>query len=243
MSAEQKDWPKTIAFVGGIVSAIVGAAISKPSSAIQAMQISGACGAVGWLVTYAIAGAAFLICGAGSNRKTEIETKAKEMLDSASKSLEELVASLRSDLSEKESRVRSGSSPLQPNTIEERKRALNDLAQSIENTKNVGVKERANKLQEVLPSYHRLSIDMSMDTVDEFEHYVKKPEAAKIRKGTTATEDSIKELRANTATARSSLQTARQALPEVATNSLAITEQSIKAGLTVVNALRLTGDI
>jgi hypothetical protein len=61
--------PKKIGYVGGAISAIAVVIISKPGSAIEAAKIGGTVCAVGFLVIYAVAGAAFLLFDAFRNKR------------------------------------------------------------------------------------------------------------------------------------------------------------------------------
>jgi ElaB/YqjD/DUF883 family membrane-anchored ribosome-binding protein len=179
------------------------------------------------------------------NKLANPRDKAESLLESASKDIEDELAKLRSDLSAKDERVRSGSSPLQVNTIEQRNRALNDVVRAFEDAKNNGtILERANKLQEVLRSYIRLSIDINLDTVEELEALLKAAEAVQIQKGSSATEASISDLRGHTTSARNALESALKATdPKAGSSFVASAEKSLKSGFTVVNALRLIGAI
>jgi hypothetical protein len=63
------DLPKKIGYAGGAIAAIIVVAISKPGSAIEAAKIGGAVCAVGFLVTYALAGAVCLAVDAIRNKR------------------------------------------------------------------------------------------------------------------------------------------------------------------------------
>jgi hypothetical protein len=176
---------------------------------------------------------------------TDPQKEAELLLQSASKEIEEELARLRADLSAKEERVRSGSSPLQPGTVEERNRSLDDVLRTFQSAKNIGtVLDRVSKLQEVLSSYTRLSIDIKFDTLEELESSLKAAEVAQIQKGTKTTEATISDLRGHTTLARSALESAREATDtKVASGFVGRAEESLKAGFTVVSALRLIGTI